>query len=108
MFLNIFPGKNQVWESGFGEYYPLEQKKYETEIQCSKGKQITNEEVRIGNKRTCLEYETKERETGMSLKGYGEGQSGKTGDRNSYIELLLLWGVSATCLLALEWKQKRC
>ena len=93
MFLNIFPGKNQVWEREFGEYYPLEQKKYETEIQCSKGKQITNEEVRIGNKRTCLEYETKERETGMSLKGYGEGQSGKTGDRNSYIELLLLWGV---------------
>ena len=47
-----FPGKNQVRERRFGEYYPLEQKKYETEIQNSEGKQITNEEVWIGNERT--------------------------------------------------------
>lgn len=102
-----FPGKNKVRERRFGEYYPLEQKKYETEIQNSEGKQITNEEVWIGNERTCLDHETKEKETGTSLKEYGEEQSGKTGDRISYTELLLLWVVSGTCLLALAWKQKR-
>ena len=102
-----FPGKNQVRERRFGEYYPLEQKKYGTEIQNSEGKQITNEEVWLGNERTCLDQETKEKETGTSLKEYGEEQSGKTGDRISYTELLLLWVVSGTCLLALAWKQKR-
>ena len=63
----LFPGKYLVWETKTGEYYALDQKKYETEIQLNEENQITKGELRIENKKTCFNLEKTDKETGEPL-----------------------------------------
>ena len=92
-FIDKFPGKYLVWDIKTGEYYALDQKKYKTEIQINEKKQMSALELRMED--TPDEQETEKIQT-MEAEG-----------RAQWMEMIFLWTISETCLLALAWKQKR-
>lgn len=63
----LFPGKYLVGESRSGEYYALDKRKYETEIQATEDGQIHNGEIEIENEKTSFFIEKKEKEQGKPM-----------------------------------------
>lgn len=67
--MELFPGKYLVGETKSGEYYALDEKKYETEVQVTEDNQVYNGEIQIENDKTVFIIEKTEKEQGQPMEG---------------------------------------